>query len=311
MSPLRVPSIGRATALLVPIIAALGGVGLVGFLFSGQLQQVKEQLRLSQQQAAQLGTQNQELTRQIDTLQTERNDLGERLTSLRAQLASAATDLERSRASLVEFQDRYERLDEERAQLQAEVERVTKEREETQQQLQQQLQRVEQENADLERSVSRGRHRLALLDRDYRKLAERLAQVEASPYPGVDVVSEIAPTYGSAQSSKGNPLPSAIAGTVELPPIVVRRDRAGMATLVQGRLIEVNEPHNFVVVDKGSANGVHIGMVFDILRGSSSVGRVTVSRVRPQLSACDIFRAKTPSPLQVGDLAVQSGNFSP
>ena len=80
-----------------------------------------------------------------------------------------------------------------------------------------------------------------------------------------------------------------------------------MSMVVRGRLMEVNETHNFVIVDKGSDDGVRIGMAFDILRGTASVGRATVVRIRPHLSACDILRAKTPGPLQIGDLAVQSG----
>lgn len=80
-----------------------------------------------------------------------------------------------------------------------------------------------------------------------------------------------------------------------------------MSMPVRGRLVEVNEPHRFVVVDKGSMDGVRLGMTLDILRGGSTVGRATVVRVRPQLSACDVVRARTPGPLQVGDVAVQSG----
>ena len=101
--------------------------------------------------------------------------------------------------------------------------------------------------------------------------------------------------------------PSAISGSVELPPIIVRKDQAGMAIPVRARLLEVNEPQNFVVVDKGSADGVRVGMAFDILRGAQAVGRATVVRVRPQLSACDIIRRQTSGPLQPGDVAVQSG----
>lgn len=87
----------------------------------------------------------------------------------------------------------------------------------------------------------------------------------------------------------------------------MRKDQAAIATAVRGRLVEVNDPHNFVVVDQGSQDGVRVGMAFDIVRGTNTVGRATVVRVRPHLSACDIVRAKTPGPLQSGDLAVQAG----
>jgi len=92
---------------------------------------------------------------------------------------------------------------------------------------------------------------------------------------------------------------------VELPPIVVRKDQAGMSMPVRGRIVELNEPHQFIVVDKGSMDGVHVGMVLDIVRGATTIGQATVVRVRPKLSACDIVRTKTPGPLQIGDAAVQ------
>jgi len=38
------------------------------------------------------------------------------------------------------------------------------------------------------------------------------------------------------------------------------------------------------------------------------VGRATVIRVRPQLSACDIIRSSTTGQVQVGDLTVQNGS---
>lgn len=96
---------------------------------------------------------------------------------------------------------------------------------------------------------------------------------------------------------------------MELPPIIVRKGQAGMSSAVRGRLVEVNEPHQFIVVDKGSADGVQMGMMFDIVRGAGTViGRAAVVRVRPQLSACDIVRKQTTEPLQVGDVAVQSAS---
>ena len=155
------------------------------------------------------------------------------------------------------------------------------------------------------RSVSRLRERLTLLDRDYHQLTEKVAQLQTNPPSGISVASAAGPTTMVASDGLASPPMAMPEATVELPPIIVRKDQAGMSMPVRGRLVEVNEPHNFVVVDKGSQDGVRVGMVFDILRGSSSVGRATVVRVRPQLSACDIVRQRTPGPLQAGDVVVQ------
>ncbi len=302
----------KGQKVLVPVVAAvvvLGGV----FAFMGQSQQlaqVRQQLAQSQKQLADLDRMNQELGQQLDGLSKDRQDLEQRLTSLRNQFSTAASDLERSRGELKEFQEKFQRLSEERVVLQAQLDGVTGERDDAKKR----LSRVEEENSELERSVSRLRERLALLDRDYREMAGKLSEVESRPYPGLSVASSSGPATaaGSRSGAEGTGaaavMQSVIAGAVELPPIIVRKDQAGMSVPVRGRVVEVNEPHNFIVIDQGSQDGVVVGMVVDVIRGGSTVGRATVVRVRPQLSAGELIRQKTPGPVQAGDVVVQSGS---
>jgi len=96
-------------------------------------------------------------------------------------------------------------------------------------------------------------------------------------------------------------------GTVELPPIIVRKNQPPTLELVRGRVLDVNTPHHFIVVDKGSRDGVRAGLVFNVMHGDILVGQATVARVRPQLSACDMVRTNTSAQIRVGDQAVQSG----
>ena len=89
---------------------------------------------------------------------------------------------------------------------------------------------------------------------------------------------------------------------VELPPIVVRKDQAASVTKTsEGRVVEVNEAHGFVVIDRGSNEGVLLGMTVDILRGTTRVGRARVVRVRSSMAAGDLIRSETVGPVQVGD----------
>ncbi len=303
------PSGGAIPKVVIPVLVVVAlSIGILFMLWSGEKQKagrLQQLLETSEQKAKQLEAQNQELAQQIEALQRDRKSVEDKLASLRTQLSSASSDLERSRSSLEELKDRYEKLTEERNKLQSQLTSTSKERDE----VQQGLKRLEQENADLERSASHLRERLAFLDRDYRKLADKVAQLEsmheesgnAASSPNAD--ASTAPMSNMKTSSS-----SSIPGAVELPPIIVRKDQAGVSMPVRGRLVEVNEPHNFVIVDKGSTDGVRVGMTFDVLRGAGSVGRATVVRVRPQLSACDIIRSNTPGPLQAGDLVVQSGS---
>ena len=304
MAPSGWPSIKNSPKPIVPLFAALAIVA-VGALFVGQLQQLnhlRQALTLSQRQVEQLHAEKEELSQQLEGLQASRKDLEDRVSSLRTELTSASTDLQQARAGLEQLKEKYQQLTDERSQLQQQLASATSERDEARAQ----EQHLEQGNAELTRAVSRLRERLALLDRDYRQLAQKLEQLQTSPTSTVGAVSAAGPILNpsGAASASSATIPQMM---VELPPIIVRKDQAGMAVPVRGRLLEVSEPHHFVVVDKGSQDGVRVGMAFDILRGASAIGRATVVRVRPQLSACDVTRAQTPGPLQVGDLAVQSG----
>ena len=297
--------------MLLPLAVVVGGVGM-GALLMAQMQEARKlrgEVAAQKQNISQLEAKSLELTQQVTGLQTERKGLEERLASLRTQLSSATADLQRSRETVEELTGRYDQLSGERTQLEAQVAGLTSEREEAKRKAQQLEQQLEQSSTEFERAASCLRERLRLLDRDYRQLAEQLTKQQAStPPPNIEIVGTIPspPTSTAPNTSMGGNSASAISGSVELPPIIVRKDQAGMTTTVRGRLLDVNESHNFVVVDKGSDDGVRVGMVLDVLRGAASVGRVSVVRVRPQLSACDIIRAKTAGLLQAGDTAVQS-----
>jgi peptidoglycan hydrolase CwlO-like protein len=285
----------------LPIILGVAMVGLVVILVSQwqQLRAMTNQLARSRQQVQQLEAESQQLAEQVKTLEADRQGLDARLKALRIELTTASTNLDRSRHSLEELQQRVETLNRTQAMMEQQLSSVAAERDDARQQ----AKAMEDSKSELERAVLRLRERLTLLDRDYRQLSEQLAEARAVASRGVSAIMGTAPAQPAST-------PVAVAalspGTVELPPIVVRKDSAGMSIPVRGRVVEVNEPHRFIVVDKGSMDGVHVGMAFDIVRAATTIGRATVVRVRPQLSACDILRAQTSGPLQAGDEAVQS-----
>ena len=267
---------------------------------------LEQQLTLSRQQVEELKAQNQGLTQQLASLQAERAGLDERVASLRAQLSSATADMERSRVTFGELEQRFASFSEERAKLQGQVVSLTVERDSAQRRVTE----LDEKKSELGQSVARLRERLALVERDYREVAEKLSSLEVAPHAGVNVLASIGPSSNGASAgggTSGQAPANLYPGVVELPPIIVRKDQAGMSIPVRGRLVEVNESHDFIVVDKGTMDGVRVGMVFDIVRGASTIGRATVVRVRPQLSACDIVRQQTQGPLQVGDAAMQHG----
>lgn len=295
--------------LLVPLVAV--GVGAVGFVFySGKAQEahrIQAELVQAQGREADLKGEKERLEQQLSDFQAQRNNLEKQLSAVRGQLASQSTEIEKARESLLAGQSQISQVTQERDQLQLQLASVTAEREDTKTR----LGRVEQEKGELQRSIARLRERMTLLDRDYRQLADKLSEAENRPNSSLTVVSSSGPSTNGGSSAQASAAesapPSTIAGAVELPPIIVRKDQAGISASVRGRVLEVSESHNFLVLDKGSMDGVRVGMTLDILRGSESVGHATVVRVRPQLSACDLVHGATSGLPQVGDTVVQSG----
>lgn len=291
--------------VLIPAVLGVAVLGLGGMMYMGQVRQtqrVQQQLAMAQQQVNSLQLQNQDLSQQLETMQAERQTLDEKVSALRAQLAMAASTIEKTQASVKELQERHGTAAAERDQLQQRLSEASVQRET----MTKKLTRLEVEKSDAEKSLVQSREQITLLDRDYRKMAQQVAELEARPLPGVDPLVTVDPRQqylaGSGASS------STISGAVELPPIIVRKDRVSKSPAVRGRLMEVHPDHNFIVVDKGSLDGVRMGMTFDIIRNGSVIGRATVVRVRPQLSACDVLRSGASGMLQVGDAAVQSGS---
>jgi len=84
---------------------------------------------------------------------------------------------------------------------------------------------------------------------------------------------------------------------IELPPVLVGG--------VHGRLVNVNQQQRFVIIDKGSEDGVRNGMVFDIVQQGTPVGRATAVRVHPKLAACNLLSESRTTPALAGDLVVQ------
>jgi len=300
------PPIAKILMVLVPV-GALAVSGAMVMMLGQQVSRLKQEISSQQMKAEELAVLNRELNGQLSAMSRERSDADEQVNALQEQLAEATKDLESAKVELETLQWRFERVSENKTNLETEVTRLTQENSERQARLAQ----LSDEKQELEETSVRLRERLNFIDRDYQSLAKKVKELELEkakqPYDlaARSVEVQAMPSY----SRSGTPtagMQAAAGPTLELPPIIVRKDQAATAAPVRGRLVEVNQPHRFVVVDKGSADGVRMGMSFDVVRGSGgqTVARATVVRVRPQLAACDFVGAEGDAP-QVGDVVVQ------
>lgn len=287
---------GKRSAWLVA-----GVLLFVGFLvLSGlRLTELGTQLQASRQQIETLTTHNQVLTSELTALQEEQHAVDERLGSLRKQLALTGTELERARQTLKELSLRDTELRTERDRLTSQVSTLQAAREEAVAK----ARRLAEDNTELSRTIGRLRGRMAFLDRDVQQLRTELATLQTSPQVPTGYVSAPDPSVTATASAAPPATAVSSIDTVELPPIIVRKEQTAMVPPRQGRVVEVNTKHAFIVVDQGSDDGVQPGMWFDVVRGGKTIGEATVVRVRPTFAACDI-RETSQGPMQVGDLAV-------
>jgi len=78
---------------------------------------------------------------------------------------------------------------------------------------------------------------------------------------------------------------------------------------IRGKVLAVNRPYNFVVVNLGAWQGVEIKSEMLVLRGDSLIGKIQVSSVEPSTSIGDIVATRDARALQVqrGDIVIYAG----
>ncbi|GEM_PF-6188939 len=64
-------------------------------------------------------------------------------------------------------------------------------------------------------------------------------------------------------------------------------------TIPNGKILTVNEDHQFVVIGLGEKDGVVPGMKFKVLRGGEEVGAVEIIETRSHIAAADIKETRT------------------
>ncbi len=309
----------------------LGGVAVTPWF---QLAELRQQVAAKQKMIASLTAKNEQFQEQLTAVDTERKAMESRLSGVRNELNTATDELSKLR----DIQLRFDVLKEEKTRLESQVGQLKQERDDTQQR----LTRLKDENDDLEHAAVRLRNRLTLLDRDYQHLSTRLSEMEQhqsmnqASSEGMGSMSPItlpsAGTGANVPSGIGEPTPQQLPlepqsaappvittamatpspdsmnlQTIELPPIVVRKNQAVAGALVQAKLVEVNQPQRFVVINQGLDDGVQVGMTFDIMRGSRAIGQAVAVRVRPRISACDLIVTESTTTPQIGDLVIQRG----
>ena len=178
-------------------------------------------------------------------------------------------------------------------------------------QLQKDLAALKEENKDLRVEVKRlDRQRLAFAEKlsnlleEKERLAARVDQAELTLNEKVSQMERMHHEFEEllkkvrAESSSIEPTKE----SVDLPPIVVSSSpeyEVSKPISLEGKILTVDEAHNFIVIDLGKANGVNEDMLFEVYREDKLLGKVGVIQLREEIAACDIIQADIP--FKIGD----------
>ncbi len=86
---------------------------------------------------------------------------------------------------------------------------------------------------------------------------------------------------------------------VEMPGLLVK-DAGTEVPSLRGTILKVNTDYGFVVINRGSGDGVVTGTGFLVLDDDREVGEVTATRVLPDMTVADINSARTHRQLKTG-----------
>jgi len=146
---------------------------------------------------------------------------------------------------------------------------------------------------DLQRENKSLDERLRAEQADLAELRESLSESRDAQKRYLDRIEELLADKDELQDRL------AAARTVEMPGLLVK-DARGTIPSFRGTILKVNPDYNFVVVNRGSGDGVVTGTRFRVLDGDREVGEVTATRVLPDMTVADINTDQTHRQLRTG-----------
>jgi len=242
-----------------------------------QLKDLRDELSNNKLQLEEVKKNKTEAELELSRLKGVQEDLERKLKYSTDLANTLSLELARDKNDNKYVSDKLGTIKEENAALRAQVKELTT----TKFSLQKSLQRLSQERASLE---------------------AQLAKTEDIVQNRVNDILDIKKELESASKARG--IEGIEGKTVQLPPIIVSAHGQAKGEMVPsavkaGRVISVNEPNNFVIIDIGESAGVKVGDSFKISRDSKDIALVEVIQARKDISAADI-RQKTQA-IQVGD----------
>jgi chromosome segregation ATPase len=245
-----------------------------------ELQKIKSQLSQTQMDIVEFKRMNDEYKVRIDQLEHDKTNIEQEIQYKTELINNIYLELARTKNDKKFIADRAESLNKENTELRDQMKQLVKTK------------------GALEKTIVK-------LTKEKNEISQKIGQTDTLIQSKIDEIWEIKESIDRAFQSTKNDVEAV--NEVELPPIVVKSDGPGVsfnpgpaAAGMNGKILSVNEPNNFVIVDLGQNSGVNVGDQLSVYRGSQYVARLQVIQVRNDISAADIKDQW--SKIQIGDL---------
>lgn len=244
-----------------------------------ELEDLKGKLATSNVELVELKKQAAELQLEISSLKDERSNLQRDVKRGNDLSDTLSLELARAQNDKKFIAERAGKINDENTSLRERIKELTS----TKVALEKSIVKVQDERASIEK-----------------KLAETENVIQSRVDEMWGIKKEIDESLRSSKSKDSD--------GIDLPPIVVsvkgndaeqNAGEAGSAPGFIGNIVSVNEDNNFVIVDIGKTEGLHLGDDLGVYRGAEYVAGLKVIQLREDIAAADIT-SKT-SPIKVGD----------
>jgi len=241
-----------------------------------QVEELLSQLKEKDSQTKDLERKNEELLAKVSSLEKTKEELERKINFNARTIEILTKDLVREREDKKSILEEIDKLKEENISLARELKLTKKIRED----LEKELSQVQDEKEILERKVKDMEVTLRDKALEMDTLQKQLSQAISS-------AKEVMPKEAKA---------------VELPPIVVKTETKPTlpTTILEGKILAVNEKESFVIIDLGSSSGIKPGDRFSVVREGDIIGSLEVIETRQDISACDIKSSR--ERLKEGDI---------
>lgn len=222
-------------------------------------------------------------------------------TQLQEQLESVKTSERVAKKQLEDWQDKYAALDMKLTDANTRLENLKTDLQQETKLKQESLAKIEQLRIDLDQQKNLRSDLETKLSRAQKSLDNIQTQVNELSAKKQELESQVKELQDRSQGVELGKIVVGPESTEEEGGTIVAKSMPAPATASEGKVLVVNNEHDFIVFNLGSKNGVKIGDVYSVYRGNRNLGDVKVEKVQDNMAAAGFVGSNVIGKISEGD----------